>query len=99
VLGMYTRFSWVSLPGYGFDGIIISILAKNNPKFIPLAAFFLAYLRVGADIMSRRSDVAPEVVSIIQAIIVVLIAGKMFLDTYKHKMIVKNSQRQVKEEA
>ena len=97
VLGMYTRFSWTTLPGYGWDGILISILANNNPKFIPLAAFFLAYLRVGADIMSRRSDVAPEVVSIIQAIIVVLIAGKMFLDTYKHKMIVKNSQEQGKE--
>lgn len=93
VLGLYTRFSWVSLPGFGFDGIIIAILSKNNPKFVPLSAFFLAYLRIGADIMARRTDVAPEVVSVIQSIIILLIAAKMFLEKYKHKKIVENSKR------
>ncbi len=95
VLGMYTRFSWTSLPGYGFDGIIISILAKNNPAYVPLAAFFLAYLRIGADIMSRKTDIAPEVVAIVQALIILLVAAKMFLDKYKHRLIVKNSQKQL----
>lgn len=95
VLGMYTRFSWTSLPGFGFDGIIISILAKNNPAYVPLAAFFLAYLRIGADIMSRKTDIAPEIVAIVQAIIILLVAAKMFLDKYKHSMIVKNSQKQL----
>lgn len=94
VLGMYTRFSWTSLPGYGFDGIIIAILAKNNPIFVPFAALFLAYLRIGADIMSRRTDVAPEVVSIVQALIILLVGAKMFLSHYKHKKIVENSTYQ-----
>ena len=94
VLGMYTRFSWINLPGYGFDGIIIAILSKNNPKFVPLAAFFLAYLRIGADIMSRRTDVAPEVVAVVQALIILLIAAKMFLNKYKHRKIVENSNQQ-----
>lgn len=94
VLGMYTRYSWTILPGYGFDGIIIAILAKNNPVFVPLAAFFLAYLRIGADIMARRTDVAPEVVSIVQSLIILLVAAKMFLDKYKHKKIVENSKIQ-----
>ncbi|WP_067139391.1 ABC transporter permease [Oceanivirga salmonicida] len=97
VLGMYTRFSWVALPGYGFDGIIIAILSKNNPLFVPLAAFFLAYLRIGADIMSRRTDVAPEVVSIVQAMIILLIAAKMFLSKYKNRKIIENSQLKLKE--
>ncbi|MFA6846365.1 MAG: ABC transporter permease, partial [Sphaerochaetaceae bacterium] len=44
VLGMYDRFQWQKLPGYGFDGIVVAILAKNKPQFVPLAAFFLAYL-------------------------------------------------------
>lgn len=99
VLGMYTRFSWVNLPGYGFDGIIIAILAKNNPMFVPLAAFFLAYLRIGADIMSRRTDVAPEVVSIVQALIILLVGAKLFLEKYKHKRIVENSTKKIQEEA
>lgn len=91
VLGMYTRFSWTSLPGYGFDGIIIAILSKNNPLYVPFAAFFLAYLRIGADIMSRRTDVSPEVVSVVQALIILLVGAKLFLDHYKHKKIVKNT--------
>lgn len=93
ILGMYTRFSWINLPGYGFDGIIIAILSKNNPKYVPLSAFFLAYLRIGADIMARRTDVAPEVVAIVQSIIILLIAAKMFLNKYKHKKIVENTNR------
>ncbi|WP_195522042.1 ABC transporter permease [Hungatella hathewayi] len=94
ILGMYTRFSWTSLPGYGFDGIIIAILAKNNPLFVPFAALFLAYLRIGADIMSRRTDVAPEVVSIVQSLIILLVGAKLFLEHYKHKKIVENSTLQ-----
>lgn len=94
VLGMYTRFSWISLPGFGFDGIIIATLARNNPAFIPLAAFFLAYLRIGADVMSRRTDVAPEVVAVVQAVIILLVAAKMFLGKFKHKKIVENSNKQ-----
>lgn len=95
VLGMYQRFSWVALPGYGFDGIIIATLAKNNPAFVPLAALFLAYLRIGADIMSRRTDVATEVVAVVQAFIILLVAAKMFLGKLKHRQIVANSQKQL----
>lgn len=97
VLGMYQRYSWTALPGYGFDGIIIAILAKNSPAFVPLAAFFLAYLRIGADIMSRRTDVATEVVAVVQALIILLVAAKMFLGKLKHKQIVANSERRLQQ--
>lgn len=95
---MYTRFSWVSLPGYGFDGIIIAILARNNPMFVPLAAVFLAYLRIGADIMARRTDIAPEFVSFVQSFIILLVGAKLFLERYKHKKIVENSTLKEKKE-
>lgn len=95
ILGMYQRFQWSALPGYGFDGIIIAILARSNPIFVPIAAFFLAYLRVGADIMARMTDVPSEVISAIQAIIIVLIAAKRFLAKWQHKRIIKNSQEKL----
>lgn len=97
VLGMYQRYSWTALPGYGFDGIIIAILAKNSPAFVPFAAFFLAYLRIGADIMSRHTDVATEVVAVVQALIILLVAAKMFLGKMKHKQIVANSERRLQQ--
>jgi len=93
VLGMYTRFSWQALPGYGWDGVIVAILARNNPLFVPVAAFFLAYLRIGADIMARYSDVPNEFVALIQGTIIILIAASSFLETYRHKLVFKEATR------
>jgi len=97
ILGMYTRFSWQTLPGYGWDGVIVAILARNNPIFVPVAAFFLAYLRIGADIMSRYSDVPNEFVTLIQGTIIILIAASSFLAKYRHRMVFKEATRQVAE--
>lgn len=83
--GMYTSFSWDTDPSYVWDGVIIALLAKNNPKNVPLAAFFLSYIRVGADIMSRRSDVSSQIISIIQGVMILLIAAERFLAYLKEK--------------
>ncbi len=93
ILGMYNRFQWQALPQYGFDGVIVAIIARNNPVFIPIAAFFLAYLRIGADIMSRYTDVQNEMVAVIQAVMIMLIAAQGFLAKYRHKMIVKGAKQ------
>jgi simple sugar transport system permease protein len=91
LLGMYPRFQWQMTPGYGWDGVIVAILARNNPLFVPIGAFFLAYLRIGADIMARMTDVPSEVVSVIQAIMILLIAAESFLSAWRHRMIVKSA--------
>jgi len=93
ILGMYRRFSWQSLPGYGWDGIIVAILARNNPALIPVGAFFLAYLRIGADLMARTSDVQSEVVYIIQGVMIVLIAAESFLARYRHKLVYRDARK------
>lgn len=89
VLGLYERFQWMNLPGYGFDGVIVSILARKNPLLVPLAAFFLAYLRIGSDVMSSSADVTNELVSIIQSIIILFVSAKVFLEAYRQRMVVK----------
>jgi simple sugar transport system permease protein len=89
ILGMYDRFQWQALPGYGFDGIIVSILAKNKPQWVPVAAFLLAYIRIGADKMSTATDVTSEMISIIQGIIIMLVAAQAFLGGIRQKMLIK----------
>jgi simple sugar transport system permease protein len=89
VLGMYDRFQWQNMPGYGFDGIIVAILAKNKPAFVPLAAFLLAYIRIGADRMSSATDVTGEMISIIQGAIIMLVAAQAFMSRRRQKMLVK----------
>lgn len=89
VLGMYDRFQWQNMPGYGFDGIIVAILAKNKPQFVPVAAFLLAYIRIGADRMSSATDVTSEMIAIIQGIIIMLVAAQAFMSHQRQKMLVK----------
>lgn len=91
LLGIYNRFQWTALPNYGFDGITVAIIAKQSPKYVPIAAVFIAYLRAGADIMSRSSDVPNEVISVIQALVIVLIAANSFLSGLRHKLLVRES--------
>ncbi len=83
--GMYRRFLWDVPMSYAWDGVIIALLAKNNPKYVPFAAFFLSYLRIGADLMSRRGDVDNEIIAIIQAVMILLIAAERFLAHWKLK--------------
>lgn len=92
VTGLYHRFLWQSLPGYGFDGIIVALLARNNPIGVPLAAFFLGYLRTGARIMERQSDMSAEMVTVLQALVILLVTAQAFLATWKQKMIERASR-------
>ena len=95
-LGMYQRFNWQDSPSYAWDGVIIAILAGNNPKFVPFASLFLAYIRVGADLMSRHSDVQNELFSIVQAVLILFITAERFMAHWKQKQEAKKA---LKEEA
>lgn len=89
VLGMYSKFQWTSLPGYGLDGVLVALLAKSNPAMVPVAALFLAYIRIGADMMARMTDVPSEMISVVQAIIILLISSQMLLKPLKQRMLRK----------
>jgi len=93
VLGRFSTFLWRELPGYGWLGITIAILAKNNPIFVPFAAFFIAYLNKGCDLMATYSDVPSEMIDIIQAAIFLFFAAEQFLAKYRQKIVVRNAQR------
>ncbi|MEA4869329.1 hypothetical protein SDC9_76322 [bioreactor metagenome] len=90
VLGRYSTFLWKELPGYGWTGITIAILAKNNPLLVPLAAFFIAYLDKGCQLMATYCDVPSEMIDIIQAAIFLFFAAEQFLSGYRQKIVVKN---------
>jgi len=92
VLGMYSRFQWTSLPGYGLDGALVAMLAKNNPLSVIASALFLAYIRIGADLMARLSDVPSEMISIIQAVIILLISAEQFLKFWKNRMLLREAK-------
>jgi len=89
ILSNYSRFNWKTLPMYGFDGLMIAIASKNNPLVVPLIALFFGYIRTGANQMAIFTDVSSEIVLIIQAIIILLVAARAFLSSLRTKMMIK----------
>lgn len=96
MLGRYTNYSWMALPGYGWTGITVAILAGNNPAFVPLAAFFMAYLNKGCSLMSTYSGVPSQLIDIIQAVIFLFFAAEQFLSGYRQKLVIKSTQEELK---
>jgi len=80
---IYIRYSWTNLLGFGWDAIIIAILAKNNPLKVPIYAFMLAYIRTGSYIMERLSDVSSDIALIFQAIIIIVFISDIFMKKNK----------------
>lgn len=58
-----------------FEGILIAIVARSRPLVVPVVAIGCGYLRQGAALMGVRSDVPTEVISIVQAIVILLTAS------------------------
>ena len=96
MLGRYTNYSWTALPGYGWTGITVAILAGNNPIFVPFAAFFIAYLNKGCSLMSTYCNVPSQLIDIIQAVIFLFFAAEQFLSGYRQKLVVKSTQEELK---
>ena len=72
--------------GLGFEGVNIAILASNNPLGVPLASLLYGYLRAGADIMERSSDMSRELVTVIQAIILLLVTAERLLPAVQQRV-------------
>ena len=67
--------------GYGFDGLVAGLLARDSIPGVLLAAIFFGFLRSGGLSMEMSSGVPSAVVFIIQGLVVVFIAGaSRFLD-------------------
>ncbi len=95
VLGRYTNFNWKSLPGYGWTGVTIAILAGNNPFYVPLAAFFMAYLTKGCDLMATYANVPAQLIDIIQGVVFLFFSAEQFLSKYRQRLVVKSAQEEL----
>lgn len=89
MMSNYTRFQWVSTTMHGFDGLLVAVLAKKKPWLVPIGALFLAYIRIGADVVNTSGDIPTEFVTVIQGIIILLVAAQTFLSHYKNRLIYK----------
>ncbi len=91
--GYYRRMEWDNPTGYGWDGIMIAILAGNNPLLVIPGAAFLAYIRTSADVLNMTSNIPVEIVNVVQQVVIVMIAAKGLLSKSMNKAIVANAKR------
>jgi len=61
--------------GYGFDAIAIALLGKNHPLGVVLAAILFGAMRNGATRMQFLTQIPVDVISIIQALILLFVAA------------------------
>ena len=65
----------IFVSGYGFDAIAIALLGQNNPFGIVLASLLFGAMRNGADLMELSSGVGKNMISVIQALVLLFVAA------------------------
>lgn len=75
VTGLNYRHELGFSSGYGFDAIAIALLGKNHPAGVVLAAILFAAMRNGATRMQFLTQIPVDVISVIQALILLFIAA------------------------
>jgi len=76
VMGVHFRLFSSFSPGFGFTGIAVALLAKNNPLAMIASALLFGAMQAGAGTMQLETDVSPKVVLLIQGIIVFLVGAE-----------------------
>jgi simple sugar transport system permease protein len=82
-MGLIKRIQVDLSPGLGFEGIVVALLARNDPIGVVVAGLFYGYLRTGAQIMDRTTDVTREMVLVVQAIIILLITAERLFPVFQ----------------
>jgi simple sugar transport system permease protein len=61
--------------GYGFDGLVVGLLARGSVKGVVASALLFGFLRSGGINMELVANVPSAIVVVIQGLIIVTLAG------------------------
>jgi len=75
VTGLNYRHELGFSVGYGFDAIAIALLGKTHPAGVVLASILFAGMRNGATRMQFLTQIPVDVISVIQALILLFVAA------------------------
>jgi len=81
VLGVNYNLAMAFSSGYGFDAIAIALLANSQPLGVVLAALLFGFLRNGATNMMLQTGIPIDIISVIQAFILVFVAAPAIIRT------------------
>lgn len=78
-LGVVGRFQPGFNVGLGFTAITVALLARNNPFGVIFAALLIGAMQAGSSRMQFDSGVAPEIVEVVQALILFFVAADVLI--------------------
>lgn len=85
--GIESRLTQSFFVGYGFSGILIAFLARNNPFAVAIFAILIAILMVAGQSLQVFYQIPFAMVQLIQAIIVICVAASEFFIHYRLRMV------------
>jgi simple sugar transport system permease protein len=75
VLGIHRRFIQGFSPGFGYDGIAVSVLAGDQPLLIPFTALLFGSLRAGGAYLDRMTDLPGDFAILMQGLVILFAAS------------------------
>jgi len=61
---------------FGYDGILVALLAANRPLLVPVAALAYGYLRTGGDIAQLTSNTPRELITTAQGVLILFVTAR-----------------------
>jgi general nucleoside transport system permease protein len=65
--------------GYGFDGIVVALMAQGNPIAVIPAALLFATLETGGPFMQAQAGVSAQLIVLMQGLVILFVTGATFL--------------------
>ncbi|WP_095097109.1 ABC transporter permease [Pseudomonas sp. Irchel 3A5] len=90
--GQEGRLTQSFYQGYGFSGILIAFLARNNPVAATLVALLVALLFVAGRSLQVFYQIPFSMVQLIQAILVICVASSDFFIRHRMRLIQRGEQ-------
>jgi simple sugar transport system permease protein len=94
ILGVHHRFQMRFSNQVGFDGVVVSLLANNNPIGVMFTAFFFGALKNGAMTLQRIADVPSALIDIVRGIIIFTISLDFAVFKLKKRLRNNNAEKQ-----
>ncbi|MEM3594792.1 MAG: ABC transporter permease, partial [Candidatus Jordarchaeaceae archaeon] len=88
ILGIHRKFINGFSAGIGWDGLLVSLIAKHNPLGIIPAGLFWGLLKNSGFIVERISSVNRWTIYVLQAVIVLLITADLYVRPFLRKEAV-----------
>lgn len=95
VLGVHYRFLAGISPDIFFDGMLVALVVRNSPLGIIFMSFFFGVMKSGSVSMENATGIPAELVAVIQAIIILFIAGEAGFKTLYLNWKVKKQAKEV----